>query len=137
MAACVNTIIHAQLTLVPLQYQTAKNKLANAHFIGFCELLKIIQTLPEDFIIGSQMLVFPTLLVSLFLKILLFSHRFKSFQQQISSIHYCSIVIHWLNIVYFCAFYYSKRINPCGCQVVIRHLLPHSKRKEHCHEQQT
>ena len=43
---------------------------------GISWLMYIIQTLPEDFIVGSQMLVIPTLWVLLFLKILLFSHRF-------------------------------------------------------------
>lgn len=65
--------------LSPFEPQPQIKKPHKARKYRLCREKYAIQTLPEDFIIGSQMLVFPTLLVSLFLKILLFSHRFKSF----------------------------------------------------------
>ncbi len=37
------------------------------------------QTLPENFIDNSQMLIFPTFLACPFRKMLLFSHRFQNF----------------------------------------------------------
>ena len=53
-----------------------KTNAGNLHKYRFSAFLSVIQTLPEFFIVSSQILIFPTFRSLLFCKILLFSHRF-------------------------------------------------------------
>ena len=71
-----------------LQYQnsTTRQKTSSQMpiLLGFCELLKIIQTLPKGSIIKSKMLILCGIPPHLFHLMLLFSYRFQKLQQQIS-----------------------------------------------------
>ena len=61
-------------------YHAPHQKPESPLFMRLPGSLFTIRTLPEVFIGNSQMLIFPTFRVFLFRQILLFSHRFESFQ---------------------------------------------------------